>query len=88
MTNNQSYVSPSQKILLWNAIGFPKHKNDFQIVLNDLKIDIALIIETHFTEKSKFNIFSYTLYKTNHSDSTAHAGSRILVSNTIQHTIY
>lgn len=43
--------------------------------------------ETHFTAKSKFNIFNYTFYKTNHYDGTAFAGSCILVPNSIQHNI-
>jgi len=87
MTNDQPNESSPLKILLWNANGLSKHKNELQTVLNDLKIDIALITETHFTEKIKFSIFNYTLYKTNHPDGTAHAGSCILVSNSIQHNI-
>jgi exonuclease III len=87
MTNNQPNESSPLKILLWNANGLPKHKNEHQIVLNDLKIDISLITETHFTEKTKFSIYNYTLNKTNHPDGTAHAGSCILVSNSIQYNI-
>jgi exonuclease III len=84
MTNNQPNLSSPLKILLWNANGLSKHKNELKTALNDLKIDIALITETHFTE---FSIFNYTLYKTNHSDGTTHAGSCILVSNSIQYNI-
>jgi len=87
MINNQLNKSSPLKILLWNANGLLKHKNELQTVLIDLKIDIALLTETHFTEKSHFNIFNYTLYKTNHPDGTAHAGSCILISNSIQHNV-
>jgi exonuclease III len=42
-----------------------------------------LISETHFTAKSFLKIPGYKLYHTNHPDNTAHAGSAILIKNTI-----
>lgn len=77
--------NPVIKILLWNANGLHQHKNEFQTVLNNNKIDIALISETHFTDNNYFNIYNYTLYKTNHPDGTAHAGAAIYISKNIQH---
>lgn len=50
------------------------------------KIHIALITETHFTRKTNFNIPDYSLYKTDHPDGSAHAGSAILISSDIKHS--
>jgi hypothetical protein len=44
-----------------------------------------LISETHFTDRSYFRIPQYTTYYTNHPDNTAHAGTAILIKNTIRH---
>jgi exonuclease III len=44
-----------------------------------------LISETHFTDRSYFKIPHYITYYTNHPDNTAHAGTAILIKNTIQH---
>lgn len=41
--------------------------------------------ETHFTEKSYFEIPQYRTYTTNHPDKTAHAGTAIVIKNTIKH---
>lgn len=43
-----------------------------------------LISETHFTDKSIFEIAGYHIYHTNHPDNAVHAGSAIL-KNTIDH---
>lgn len=48
-------------------------------------IDILLISESHFTDRSYFKIPSYTTYFTNHPDNTAHAGTAIIIKNTIKH---
>lgn len=44
-----------------------------------------LVSETHFTDKSYFNIPHYTTYQTNHPDNTAHAGAAIIIKNSICH---
>lgn len=85
MTNDQTNESSPLKILLWNANSLLKHKNELETVLTDLKINIALITKTHFTENSHFN--NYSIYKSNHPDGTAYAGSCILVSKFIQHNL-
>lgn len=72
-------------ILLWNANGVSQHKNEVQNLLYEKKIHIALITETHFTQNTNFNIPGYSLYKTDHPDGSAHAGSAILISSDIKH---
>jgi hypothetical protein len=49
------------------------------------KIHLALITETHFIQKTYFNIPGYSLYKTDHPDSSAHAGTAIFISSDIKH---
>jgi hypothetical protein len=44
-------------IFLWNANGIFQHLNELQIVLNEKKIEIALISETHLTKSSTPKIF-------------------------------
>jgi hypothetical protein len=44
-----------------------------------------LISETHFTDRSYFNIPKYLTYSTNHPDNTAHGGTAIIIKKTINH---
>jgi len=48
-------------ILLWNANGVSQHKNELQNLLYEKKIHIALITETHFTQKTNFNILGFCI---------------------------
>lgn len=48
-------------------------------------IDILLVSESHFTDKSYFHIPRYITYHTNHPDKTAHAGTAILIKEAISH---
>ena len=83
---NNSLTNSSLVILLWNANGLQNHKNELIITLNDKRIDLALISETHFTPNTKFKIPGYTLISSNHPDNTAHAGAAILIKSTLQFT--
>jgi len=83
---NNSFADSSLVILLWNANGLHNHKNELIITLNDKRIDLALISETHFTPNTKFKIPDYTLISSNHSDNTALAGAAILVKSTLKCT--
>jgi exonuclease III len=73
------------KIALWNASGLLQHKDEIKIFLDHNAVDILLVCETHFTERSYFKIPHYNAYFTNHPDNTAHAGAGIIIKNTIQH---
>jgi hypothetical protein len=72
-------------IALWNANGLTQHSQEIQLFVNYHKLDVLLISETHFTDRSFFKIPNYTLYFTNHPDNTAHGGSAVLVKNSIKH---
>ena len=83
MTNTAT--KKSLLVLLFNANGLKNHVLELQSVLNNRRIDIALITETHFTSYSHIHISGYRLYKANHPDNTAHGGVAILVKSTILH---
>jgi len=70
---------------LWNANGLAQHKDEIQLFLQQNKIDILLISETHCAMKSYFKIPHYNLYCTNHPDGTVHAGTAVIVKQTISH---
>jgi hypothetical protein len=74
-----------KKIAVWNANGLLQHKYYIKIFLDHSAVDILLLSETHFTERSYFKIPHYNAYFTNHPDSTAHACAGIIIKNTIQH---
>ncbi|VVC42097.1 Endonuclease/exonuclease/phosphatase [Cinara cedri] len=74
--NNNSLL-----ILLFNSNGLKNPSNELQLVLQEKRIDIALISETHFTKYSHISIPGYHLLKTNHPDNTAHSGAAIYIKS-------
>jgi exonuclease III len=78
-----SLTNNSLLILLFNANGLKNHVNELQLVLQEKRIDIALISETHFTKYSYVLIIGYNLLKTYHPDNTAHGGAVIYVKSSI-----
>lgn len=76
-TTNNSVTQNSIMILSWNVNGLKNHKVEFHITLQEKRIDIALISETHFTNSYSFNIPGFRLNHINHPDETAHAGTAI-----------
>ena len=67
------------KIAFWNANGLAQHTLEVKSFLKTNQVDIFLISETHFTEKSHFYIPQYKFYHAMHPDETAHGGSAILI---------
>jgi exonuclease III len=70
-------------ILQFNANGLKNHVNELQLVLQEKRIDIALISETHFTKHSYVPIAEYNLLKSNHPDNTAHGGAAIYIKSSL-----
>lgn len=81
-----SFTSQSLAILMWNANGLSNHRNELITVLNDKRIDLALISETHFTSRTKFSIPGYNVITSNHPDNTAHAGAAIIIKSSLLYT--
>jgi len=71
---NNSFISQSLLIFLWNANGLKNHNIELITILYEKKIDVALITESHFTSNSKFVIPQYKLISAPHPDHTTHAG--------------
>ena len=82
MINNT--IDNSLLVLLWNCNGILNHTNELTATLHEKRIDIALISESHLTNRAKLNIPGYQLITSNHPDGTAHAGSVILIRTYIQ----
>lgn len=55
------------------------------MLINEHKLDILLISESHFTDRSQVNIKNFTTYSTQHPDGTAHAGTALIVRSSIKH---
>ncbi|KAF0718979.1 Uncharacterized protein FWK35_00025419 [Aphis craccivora] len=64
---------------MWNANGLTNHRNELILTLNEKRIDLALISETHFTTNTKFSIPGYNIITSNHPDNTSHAGHYFIV---------
>lgn len=71
------------KIVLWNSNGLSQHILELKYFLNRFSIDIMLVSETHFTQKSFISIPNYFVFSTNHSDNTAHGGTAIIIRKII-----
>ena len=66
----------------WPATTYPGGKI---IYIQTNNVDILLVSETHFTEKSYFQIPNYKTYHTMHPDGSAHGGSAVIIRNNIKH---
>ena len=73
------------KLAVWNANGLCQHVQEVKTFLQIHNIDIMLISETHFTEKSFIKIPRYNIYNTNHPDGKAHGGTALIVKNNVKH---
>ena len=73
------------KVALWNANGLTQHSQEVKSFIISHNIDIMLITETHFTNKSYFKMPNYFIYTTTHPDGTAHGGTAIIVKTKIKH---
>ena len=69
----------------WNANGLQRHIEEIKIFLKYNHIDVLLISETHCTERTYCYIPQYNIYYTNHPDATAHAGTALIIWQTISH---
>jgi len=75
----------SLKIATWNANGLAKHSQEIKTFIFNQNIDILLVSETHFTNKSYCRIPRYTLYHTMHSDGIAHGETAVIIRSDIKH---
>lgn len=81
--NNYSHP-PS--ILLWNANGILNNINELQLTLTENRINIAMISETHLTQKNFLNIQGFEALRADHPDGSAHGRTVLVVSRRIPHS--
>lgn len=72
-------------ILQFNTNGLKNYTNELQLVLQNKRIDITLIFETHFTKYSYIPITEYDLLYSNHPDNTAHGGTAIYIKSSLMY---
>lgn len=77
-------MSVSLKLALWNANGLTQHRLEIETFLISHKIDIMLISETRFTNKSYIKIPKYNIYDTKHPDGRGHGGTAIIIKSNIK----
>lgn len=75
------------RIAVWNANGLSSHTQETEIFLKTNFIDVLLVSETHFTQRTYFKIKEYDLITANHPDNRAHAGSAILIKSKIKYEV-
>jgi exonuclease III len=78
-------MAQALKIGICNANGLIPHVQEIKLFLLHNNIDIMLISETHFTNKSYLKIPNFNIYHTNHPDGAAHAGTAIIIRKNIKH---
>jgi len=73
------------KIVTWNVNGLTKHSQEIKTFIFSQNIDILLVSETHFTNKSYCRVPGYTLYHIMHSDGKAYGGTALIIKSNIKH---
>jgi exonuclease III len=69
------------KLAVWDANGLIQHRDELKTFLYTHDIDVMLISETNFTEKSHIRIPKYTLHHTNHPAGTTWGGTAVILKN-------
>jgi hypothetical protein len=74
------------KIALWNASGLTKHI-ELMTFLSLHDIDVMLISETYFADKSYLKLQNFSVFHTNHPAGSALGGTGIITKATIKHNL-
>lgn len=72
------------RIAAWNINGLSPNKHEVELFIKNNKIDILLISESHMTDERVIFIRGYNVYYTNHPDGTSHAGTAVIIKDTIK----
>jgi exonuclease III len=81
-------IPPVLQLALWNANGLHQHAEELKTFLHLRNIDIMLIAETDFTDKSYLRLPNYNVYHANHPAGTARGGSAIVIKHFIKHHLH
>jgi exonuclease III len=72
-------MTKALKLAVWNANGLCQHAQEIRQFIKSLDLDILLVSETHFKERSYMSIPNYHIYRTDHPDKTAHGGTAVII---------
>jgi len=77
------------KIPVWNANGLCQHAQEIKLFIQTFNLDILLVSETHFTNRSYITIPNYNIrvYYTNQPDETEHGGTAVIIRQNIKHYV-
>lgn len=78
-------MAGSIRIVTWNANGLRQRIPELELFLEEQKIDIALISETHLTKQSNVRIKGFQIYDTIHPSNNARGGSAVIIRENIKH---
>jgi len=65
----------SLKIVLWNANGLQRSRDEVKHLLKTDAIDVLLVSETHFCPRFHFSISGYDVIPANHPSGRARGGA-------------
>jgi exonuclease III len=74
-------------IAAWNANGLCQHAQEIKLFIQTFNLDILLVSETHFTNRSYITIPNYNIYYTNHPDETAYGGNALIIRQNDKHYV-
>jgi hypothetical protein len=73
------------KLAVCNASGLCHHAQEVRLFIQTLDLDILLVSETHFRERSHISIPNYTIYHAAHPDETAHDSTAVIIQQNLKH---
>jgi hypothetical protein len=73
------------QVVLWSANGLTKYTEELKTFISINNVDIILISEANFTEKSYLKHPKYTVYHTSDPAGTARGGTAIVIKISIKH---
>lgn len=76
------------RIANWNANGLARHVSELEFFLNQEKIDICLVSETHFVRSSHIKINGYECYRSDHPLERPRGGSAVIIKSSIKHYVH
>jgi len=77
-------MTKALKLAVWNANGLGHHAQEVRLFIKSLDLDILLVSETHFTDRSHMSIPNYHIYRTDHPDKTAHGGTAVIIRQNLK----
>jgi exonuclease III len=69
----------------WNTNGLTQHMEELRKFIYIYNIDVMLISETDFTEKSHLKLPNHAVYHTNHPAGTIRGDTAMIIKNSIKH---